>query len=515
MKKANILLIHTPVSSPSIPSWNSAMVAAYLSCANLNCLQYDANLDFFLNYALSKDRLPGYLEMIKKKKTSGIIPDTDFGLIEEACQRIAKNTISIDFLRTNAFYEPEQFLVVKNHIDDLLLCFSTTFFPYKIGWGLVPFQTDIFVEDQSTNPFILLCKEGLNKKMISINPDMVVFFISSSDQVMAGKTMAGFIKSNFPEKKVILIKDSNIFIEENGVFDHSFSMESLDPFFKLIQPLYNTKINPDITTGPDFKSLPLKDYLSPVFSNFDTAFFFEDYYGEKKNNQDGKGWVDSDFYSYTNVAQLPGEPFWKILEDPVYFWLYLNRYNKKVLFRMRTDSRKGSVIRLGSHIRFYFKKPDDLPFGFLDEICRMVEAGGSVDSKYVRHNLERAYLIGYAMENDIIIGNSSLKHPREEFIERINRMTGMDFTHFLERGYTSVRPEYRSLGVGARLLKGLTERADDYKIFSIISEDNKATQKIALRTRTRKIVTYYSEKIGKELGVWMPEQMIEDNWNLI
>jgi len=140
MKKANILLIHTPVSSPSIPSWNSAMVAAYLSCANLNCLQYDANLDFFLNYALSKDRLPGYLEMIKKKKTSGIIPDTDFGLIEEACQRIAKNTISIDFLRTNAFYEPEQFLVVKNHIDDLLLCFSTTFFPYKIGWGLFPFQ---------------------------------------------------------------------------------------------------------------------------------------------------------------------------------------------------------------------------------------------------------------------------------------------------------------------------------------------------------------------------------------
>ena len=514
MKKANILLIHTPVSSPAIPSRNSAIVAAYLSCANLNCLQYDANLDFFLNYAVSKNRLPDYLEMIKKKKISGVIPDKDSGLIEEACQRIVNNTTSIDSLRTNAFYEPEQFLAVKNHIEDLLLCFSSAFSPYRMGWSSFFIPADIVVEDQSTNPFLLFCKEELNKKIISFNPDMLVLFISSSDQVMAGKTMAGFIKSNFYRKKVILIKDPNIFVEENGVFDHSFSMESLDSFFKLIQPLYNTKINPDTTTGLDFKRLPLKDYLSPVFSNFDMALFFEDYYGGGKKNQSCKGWVDSDFYSYTNVAQLPGEPFWKILEDPVYLWLYLNRYNKKVLFRMRTDSRKGSVIRLGSRIRFYFKKPEDLPCGFMDEICRMVEAGGSVDIRYVRYNLERAYLIGYAMENDIIIGNSSLKHPREEFIERINRITNLDFIHFLERGYTSVRPEYRALGVGARLLEGLTKRSGDHKIFSIISEDNKATQKIALRTKTRKIVTYYSEKVGKELGVWMPEQMIDDDWKV-
>jgi GNAT superfamily N-acetyltransferase len=514
MKKATILLIQTPVRSPAIPSLHSAMVAASLSGANLNCLQYDANLDFFLNYVLSKDRLPGYLEMIKKRMVSGVIPDTDSGLIEGACQRIAKATISIDLLRTNVFYEPEKLLAVKNHIDDLLLCFSIAFYPYKIGWGSFSFQTDLFDEDQSMNPFLLFCKEGLRKEITRINPEVVVLFISSSDQVMAGKTMAGFIKSNFPGMKVIVIKDPDIFVEENGFFDHSFSMDFLDPFFKLIHRLYNAKINFGNPTGPDFKSLPLKDYLSPIFSNSSMALFFEDYYAERSLNQGGNTWIDSDFKTYTNVARLPGDPFWKILEDPVYLWLYLNKYNKKVLSRMRADRKEVSVITLGSHIRFHFKKPDDLPSGFLDEICRMVEAGGSVDSKYVRYNLERAYLIGYAMENDIIIGNSSLKHPREEFIERINRISGLDFTRFLERGYTSVRPEYRALGVGVRLLEGLTARVGDHKIFSIISEDNKATQKIALRTNTRKIVTYYSEKVGKELGVWMPEQMIEENWNL-
>ena len=87
------------------------------------------------------------------------------------------------------------------------------------------------------------------------------------------------------------------------------------------------------------------------------------------------------------------------------------------------------------------------------------------------------------------------------------------FTHFVERGYTSVRPEYRALGVGAKLLEGLTKRAGDKKVFSIITEDNIATQKIALKNKTRKIVTYYSEKIGKQAGIWMPEHMIEDDWD--
>ena len=150
----------------------------------------------------------------------------------------------------------------------------------------------------------------------------------------------------------------------------------------------------------------------------------------------------------------------------------------------------------------------------INEICKMVEAGGSVDTKFVRSNLEKAYLIAYAMENGVIVGNSSLKHPRDEFIKRINSITGLDFNNFVERGYTSVRPEYRALGVGARLLEGLTQRVENYKIFSIIGEDNKATQKIALRNKTRKIVTYFSEKVGKEMGLWMPEHMIDKEWDI-
>ena len=633
MQKANILLIHTPIASPAIPSWNSAMVAGSLCGADINCLQYDANLDFFLNYGLSKDAIHGYLEMIEKKMDSGIIPRTDFPVITGACQRVAKTSISIDMLRTSLFYEPEKFLAVKKYIDDLLLCFSYTFFPYRIGWGSFFVQSD---QDQSINPFILLCKQGLKKKIARVNPDVIVLFISFSGQAMAGKTMARFIKSNFPEKKIVLIKEPCIFIRDSQCFDHIFSMAFLDPFFKLIQTMCKTKLNYKKNPWPDFKSLPLKDYLLPdrvlpvhtlffkdkksfwrflsnqhdnlgvkgfvledhnpgienllenkksnlffsasksmddtntsvhcppglkmicwdspqkerylnvqalwdssrqevwnhvkifgktsqalrndllsfISSNPNIAHSFENHGIKKKIYYPEKTRIDSGFNPYSRVKPLPGEPFWKILDDPAYLLLYSNKYNKKKLFRMRADPGELSIITLGTGIRFYYKKPDDLPYGFLDEICRMVEAGGSVDTKYVRYNLERAYLIGYALENDLIVGNSSLKHPRNEFIQRINQITDMDFTKFLERGYTSVRPEYRALGVGARLLAGLTKRACDHKIFSIISEDNKATQKIALRNKTRKIATYYSEKLDKQLGVWMPEQMIPENWNL-
>ena len=69
------------------------------------------------------------------------------------------------------------------------------------------------------------------------------------------------------------------------------------------------------------------------------------------------------------------------------------------------------------------------------------------------------------------------------------------------------------MGIGASLLEGLTARAVDVKVFSIISEDNLATQKIALRNKTRKITTYFSDKLKKKMGVWMPEHMIPEKWD--
>ncbi|RLC17162.1 MAG: hypothetical protein DRH93_17925 [Deltaproteobacteria bacterium] len=578
--KKNILIITPPMTSPAMPSFISAFAAGCLCHADINAVLYDANLDFFV---------------------SSIFPT--------------------DFFKSASFYDPEQYLIAVNRMNDLL------------APGLI--------NDNHNQVFTSFCHEKLDRKLEKLSPEVILLALDSENQILAVNIIVCHIKTVLPDIKMIVLKNTSSTGNNTPVADHTFTLENPDSFFQWINSTWKQSCHyKDVE--PDFSIFPLKDYLTPELilplkASFlkDTSSFW-DLVSRLKNKYDAKGFLFEDhllsfdfflekreqtdlFFSvqagmedlgragflnesqklscseipliqwkspekkgsletkmlwdlsrqgiwnhvkltekthntikndlikfislnpnivhsyenentsgpygktdfndmdaslqpYSIVTPLPGEPFWKCLFDPVHLLLYLKRHGKDNLFCLRADKTKKRLISLGSDIEFFFKKPDDLPSAFFDEICKMVEAGGSVDTKFVRYNLERAYLIGYAMENGMIVGNSSLKHPRETFIQRLNTITGLNFSHFVERGYTSVRPEYRALGVGARLLKGLTKRAGHYKIFSIISEDNTATHKIAIKNKTKKIAVYYSEKAGKKLGVWMPEQMIDKNW---
>lgn len=215
--------------------------------------------------------------------------------------------------------------------------------------------------------------------------------------------------------------------------------------------------------------------------------------------------------TYGQVAPLPGRPLWHSINDPVNRFLLVDRLTKDQVLRLRVDNDGERLFTIGAALKYHFLPPDRLPDGYLEEICAMVAAGGTVAATHVRFNLQRAHLIGYVQEKGVIVGNSSLKNPRPEYIEAVQRQTGLDLTGFVERGYTSVRPEYRGLGIGTRLLEGLTQQAGNRRIFSVIAEDNAATKIIAVRNRTRKVATYFSEKAGKPVGLWMPEWMIDTN----
>jgi GNAT superfamily N-acetyltransferase len=215
--------------------------------------------------------------------------------------------------------------------------------------------------------------------------------------------------------------------------------------------------------------------------------------------------------AYGRVRPLPGRPLWQAVKDPVDRFLLADRLTRDRLLRLRIDDDGRRLYTIGDALEYHFLAPDRLPGGYLDEICDMVAAGGTVAATHVRSNLQRAHLIGYVQEKGVIVGNSSLKNPRPEYIDTVRRQSGLDLTGFVERGYTSVRPEYRGLGIGTRLLEGLTRRAGDRRIFSVIAEDNAATKVIARRNRTRKVASYFSEKAGKQVGIWMPEWMIGTN----
>ena len=208
---------------------------------------------------------------------------------------------------------------------------------------------------------------------------------------------------------------------------------------------------------------------------------------------------------YHGVQPLPGVPIWKKMATPEQLLYLLNTFGLRQVQKWLVIHGTNRVQCLGDSIQYHFSHPADLPEGFFEEICKMVEAAGSVSMQKVSYNLERAFLVGYAMEFGRIVGNSSLKEPRPEYILSLNQNTGLDFTGFLERGYTSVRPEYRGMGIGTKLLEGLTNRTQGRQLYSVIAEDNLATQKIAMRNKTRKLTTFFSEKAGKQVGVWVPD----------
>lgn len=162
-------------------------------------------------------------------------------------------------------------------------------------------------------------------------------------------------------------------------------------------------------------------------------------------------------------------------------------------------------------ITYSFTSPDQLPENLFEEVCRLVEAGGGVNPEKVRYNLQRAFLIACAKKEGELVGTSSLKHPRPEYVQRIKDKLGLDIQGFLERGYTSILPGYRGLGIGTDLLGGLTSRARGYGIYSLIREDDRETQTIALRNNTVKVATFYSELTGKDLGLWMPANTAKEH----
>ena len=172
------------------------------------------------------------------------------------------------------------------------------------------------------------------------------------------------------------------------------------------------------------------------------------------------------------------------------------------------NTGKESTPEAFHNLRFFFEPPEKLPPGYLDIIIELVKAGGSVSGEFVRYNLERAFLIAYVKDGDKIVGCSSLKHPRPEFTRTVRDQAGIDLENFLERGYTSVKPEYRGMGIGSKLLAGLTARVGDRKLYSVIGEENIGGQKIALNNKTKKVAVYESSKTGKRLGIWIPEWML-------
>ncbi len=179
-----------------------------------------------------------------------------------------------------------------------------------------------------------------------------------------------------------------------------------------------------------------------------------------------------------------------------------------------------SVIEQAAHgNRIYVMKPDISYFfhrighirsELLNEIIGLIETGGGVGTSLVQENLDHAFLIGYAMCDSEVVGTSTHKYPQTQYRRKIEAVTGLDLSGFLERGYTAVRPDFRGLGLGGALIRGLIERSRDQRIYVTIRLDNTPALKMTYKENMLLAATFVNARTGHELGVFTnidPEQI--------
>jgi GNAT superfamily N-acetyltransferase len=156
-------------------------------------------------------------------------------------------------------------------------------------------------------------------------------------------------------------------------------------------------------------------------------------------------------------------------------------------------------------IRYFFSRPDETPPDVLDQICDLVAKSGGVGTSWMRENLKKAFLIGYAIHEDRVIGTSTHKFPKEKYLKKIETETGLNLSGFLERGYTAVDPEFRDMGIGGRVIQGLIERSKGQKIYVTIDMNNPWPLRMTYQVGMVLAARFINERTGHALGVFTNE----------
>ena len=153
-------------------------------------------------------------------------------------------------------------------------------------------------------------------------------------------------------------------------------------------------------------------------------------------------------------------------------------------------------------IRYCFTPPDETPEAVLDQISDLVASGGGVGTSWIRENLKKAFLIGYAVCDGRVVGTSTHKYPKERYQKKIEAETGLDLSGYLERGYTAVDREFRDMGIGGKVIQGLIERSKEQKIYVTIDMDNPWPLRMTLRVGMILAARFINDRTGHELGVF-------------
>lgn len=164
-----------------------------------------------------------------------------------------------------------------------------------------------------------------------------------------------------------------------------------------------------------------------------------------------------------------------------------------------------------SEISYHFERPEAIPEERLMQIERLIAEYGAVGRAFISENLRNAYLISYAMDTEEnVIGTVVLKHQKDRYRAQIESATGLDLSGYLERGYTSVHPAWRSLGIAGKLIEGLIERSHDQRVYVTIELENAPALELTRKNRMVLAGTFFNQRTGRKIGVFVNQSRVRE-----
>jgi GNAT superfamily N-acetyltransferase len=203
------------------------------------------------------------------------------------------------------------------------------------------------------------------------------------------------------------------------------------------------------------------------------------------------------------IREIYGYPAWFYMRIREYLFIYLSRFPMETVWRWKVDFKRLQVFSAGQRVSYGFLRGEELDHGLMKRLKALISLGGEVGVSWVDENLKEALWVGYAEEAGRIVATMSHKRPKQKYLDYLLEKTGLDLSGYLERGYSFVRPEYRGLGIGDRLLKGLVERSPGQKIYVTSRLDNIPAIRLTRKNGMVLKAEFINERTGHRIGVFV------------
>lgn len=203
------------------------------------------------------------------------------------------------------------------------------------------------------------------------------------------------------------------------------------------------------------------------------------------------------------INEIYTHPTWFYMRIREYILLYLSKFPLQHVQRLKVDPDTLRVYMAGTHLKFNFLKGEELDEQLLERLRAFISGSEEVGRSWIGDNLRNALWIAYVEEGEKIVATMVHKRPKEKYLNYLREKTGLDLRGYVERGYSFVRPEYRGLGIGDRMLKGLVKRTPDTPVYVTIRLDNLPAIRLTEKNQMKLVASYLNERTGHEVGIFI------------